>query len=107
MNISLRNIGMVREYMSQDIVERLIHAFVSSNLDFMNCLFFGAPNIHLDKLLRVQNAVVRPLTETNMREKITTVLMKLHWLPVKQHVDYTILLFVYRAFILHLNISVM
>ena len=63
----------------------------------MNCLLFGLTNIHLSKLQRVQHATDRLITDTKMREHITPVLMYLHWLPIKQRINYKILLFTFKS----------
>jgi hypothetical protein len=93
----LRRIGMIREHLSKQVAEKLIHAFVTSKLDFMNCLLFGTPKCQLIKLQRIQNAAARLVTKTKLREHITPVLINLHWLPIKQRIDYKILLFTYKA----------
>ena len=51
----------------------------------------------ISKLQRVQNAAARLVVRCHRREHITPVLMKLHWLPVIQRVQYSILLLVFRA----------
>ena len=94
---ALRKIALIRQYLSQETCEKLVHAFISSKLDFMNCLLYGLPSIHLNKLQRVQNAAARLITGTKMRDHITPVLIKLHWLPIKQRIAYKILLFTYKA----------
>ena len=63
----------------------------------MNCLLYGLPSIHLNKLQRVQNAAARIITGTKMRDHITPVLIRLHWLPIKQRINYKLLLFTYKA----------
>ena len=55
----LRKIGQIRSYLNNDTTERLIHAYVSSKLDFTNCLLYGLPSPLLDKLLPIQNAAAR------------------------------------------------
>jgi hypothetical protein len=49
------------------------------------------------QLQRVQNAAARLVVRCHRCEHITPVLMTLHWLPVKQQVQYSILLLVFRA----------
>ena len=39
----LRNIGKIRNCFSQDNAETLVHAFISSKLDFCNALLYGLP----------------------------------------------------------------
>ena len=53
---------IIRKYLSRRSTETLIHAFVSSRVDYCNSLLYGLPAYQLDKLLRVQNAANSELT---------------------------------------------
>ena len=44
---------------SRRSTETLIHAFVSSRVDYCNSLLYGLPAYQLNKLQRVQNAAAR------------------------------------------------
>ena len=55
----LHNIRRIRKYFSRDSTEKLIHAFVSSRLDYCNGLLYGLPKHLISKLLIVQNAAAR------------------------------------------------
>ena len=57
----LYNIRRIRKYLSRENTETLIHAFISSRIDYCNSLLYGVPNCHLRKLQRVQNAAARLL----------------------------------------------
>ena len=46
----LRNIAKIRNCLSQDNAETLVHAFISSKLDFCNVLLYGLPQSVIDKL---------------------------------------------------------
>ena len=78
-------------------LRNLIHAFISSRLDYCNALFTGLTKQVLHKLQLVQNAAARILTRTKKFEHITPVLSALHWLPVKQRVDFKVLLIVFKS----------
>ena len=93
----LRNIARIRNCLSQDNAETLVHAFVSSKLDFCNALLYGLPKSVIDKLQYVQNCAARLVTRTWSSEHITPFLRRLHWLPVKQRITYKILLLTYKA----------
>ncbi len=93
----LRNISKVRSLLSQSDSEKLVHAFISSRLDYCNGLFAGLAKQTLNKLQLIQNAAARVLTRTRRCEHITPVLISLHWLPVKQRIDFKILLIVFKA----------
>ena len=55
----LYNIRRIRKYLSRRSTETLIHAFVSSRVDYCNSLLYGLPAYQLNKLQRVQNAAAR------------------------------------------------
>lgn len=93
----LRNISKVRSFLSQSDSEKLVHAFISSQLDYCNGLFAGLAKQTLNKLQLIQNAAARVLTKTRRCEHITPVLISLHWLPVKQRIDFKILLIVFKV----------
>ena len=93
----LRNISKVRCFLSQSDSEMLVHAFISSRLDYCNALFAGLKKQNLHKLQRIQNAAARVLTKTKRFEHITPILSSLHWLPVKQRIDFKILLIVFKC----------
>ena len=55
----LHNIRRIRKYFSRDSTEKLIHAFVSSRLDYCSGLLHGLPKHLISKLLIVQNTAAR------------------------------------------------
>ena len=83
--------------LSKNDAEKLIHAFVTSRLDYCNSLLAACPKSSLKKFQLVQNAAARLLTGTNRREHITPVLQTLHWLPVEFRVKFKILLLTYKS----------
>ena len=78
-------------------LEMVIHAFISSRLDYCNSLFTCLNKKELNRLQTVQNAAGRLLTHTQKREHITPVLACLHWLPVHFRINFTILVLSFRA----------
>ena len=93
----LRNIKKVRHILSQNDAEKLVHAFVTSRLDYCNALLSGCPSKSLNSLQLVQNAAARILTGTGRRDHITPSLASLHWLPVKYRIEFKTLLLTYKA----------
>jgi len=53
----LHKIRRIRKYISQDIAETHIHAFVTSRIDYCNSLCFGLPSFQISKIQRVQNEI--------------------------------------------------
>uniref|UniRef100_A0A3Q2WLT1 Reverse transcriptase domain-containing protein n=1 Tax=Haplochromis burtoni TaxID=8153 RepID=A0A3Q2WLT1_HAPBU len=92
----LRLISKTRHYIPYKDLEKLIHAFVTSRLDYCNSLYCGLHSSLLHRLQTVQNAAARILTKTKKFAHITPVLADLHWLPVKYRIQFKILLFTFK-----------
>ena len=69
----LRNIARIRNCLSQDDAETLVHAFISSKLNFCNALLYGLPKSVIDKLQYVQNCAARLVTRTQSSEHINVI----------------------------------
>jgi hypothetical protein len=96
-NFHLRNIGRVRKFLTQDATIKLVHAFISSKLDYGNALLSGIQDQLLQKLQRVQNSAARIVTKTSRYSHIKPILKMLHWLPIKQRIDFKVLLLAFKA----------
>ena len=94
----LRNIAKVRRILSQSDAEKLVHAFVTSRLDYCNSILSGCPSKSLNSLQLVQNAAARVLTGARRSDHITPSLASLHWLPVKYRIEFKVLLLTYKAY---------
>ena len=55
----LYNIRQIRKFLTVQSTKTLVHAFISSHLDYCNALLFGLPKYQLDRLQKVQNAAAR------------------------------------------------
>ena len=91
------NIRRIRKYLSRKTTESLVHAFVSSKLDFCNSLLYGLPDVHIAKLQRVQNAAARLVVGLPRFCHITPVLCDLHWLPIRYRINFKILLLTFKC----------
>ena len=94
---ALYNIRKIRKFLTVQSTKTLIHAFVSSHLDYCNALLFGLPKYQLDRLQKVQNAVARVTFQIAKFDHITPALIDLHWLPVTFRVQFKVLLLVYKS----------
>ncbi len=96
----LRNIGKIRRYLTDQQTQKLVHAFISSKIDFSNSLFYGLKASTLSKIQRVQNYAARVASGFPSSEIPTSsLLQRLHWLDVKQRTFFKILLLVHKFFI--------
>ena len=93
----LRNIGQIRSSITEGACRTLVHALVTSRLDYGNGLLYGIPQATLQRLQRIQNCAARLITRTRTYEHITPVLRRLHWLPIRQRTLYKVLVLTYCA----------
>ena len=87
----LRRISGIRRHLNNDTCAKIIHAFVTSRLDFNNAALIGLPHRTLYRIQVAQNSAVRLLSQTQKYDHITTILHKLHLLPVHQRIKFKIL----------------
>ena len=93
----LQNISRIRKYISRHTAEILLHAFITSRLDFCNSLLYGLPKQTTERLQHVQNAATRMVALTHKHEHISPVLQELHWLPVEQRIIFKLLLMTFKC----------
>ena len=93
----LKNIGKIREYIDKDTAQLLVSALVMSRLDYCNSLLAGLPQKSLDRLQKVQNQAARIVSLTKRRDHITPVLKSLHWLPIKDRVNFKVLCHTFKC----------
>jgi hypothetical protein len=93
----LHRIGSIRKYLTDDTCAQLIHAFVTSKLDYCNSLLGNLPDCSLSKLQKVQNTAIRILSRSRKYDHITPLLLKFHWLPVPLRINYKILIITFKA----------
>ncbi len=89
---NLKNIAIIRLFVFSQDLEKLVHAFITSRVDYCNGLL---PKKSIRQLQLIQNTAARILTRTRTSEHITPVLRSLHWLHVTFRIDFKVLLLVY------------
>ena len=75
----------------------LIHAFISSRLDYCNTLTYGISSTFLRRLQSKQNAAARLVTGAKKFDHITPVPRELHWVPIRQRIAHKLSLLVYKC----------
>ena len=94
----IRQISKMKKLLSRESITTLVSCFVLSRLDYCNALLGGLPSDSLEKLQRVQNCAARMIFGMRKREHITPALKSLHWLPVKQRIEYKTSLLCFKHF---------
>ena len=74
-----------------------VQAFISWRLDYCNSLLYGVTDKLMRQVHSVHNAAVRLIIGAKRRERITPILRQLHWLPIRQRVEFKIASLVYQV----------
>ena len=93
----LKNIASIRNFISQKHCEQLIHALITSKLDYCNSLYFGLPKDILNKLQCAQNAAMRLLVKKKKRQSVHEDFLTFHWLNIEQRIIFKVLLITYKC----------
>ncbi len=75
-----------------EICEMMVHAFITTWLDYCNSLLYGLPKKQIKKLQGVQNSAAWLVADTRKYD-----LIGLHWLPKKKRIVFKILLLTFKC----------
>ena len=95
----LRQLAKIKPVLQRQQFETVIHAFVTTRLDYCNALYMGVNWSSIAYLQLVQNAAARVLTGTSNYVHISPILASLHWLHIHFRINIKILLFAFKALI--------
>lgn len=93
----IRQLWQIRSCLTKSACEKLVHAFISSRLDYCNAILAGCNKSTLHSLQLIQNSAARLVAKTRRRESITPVLKELHWLRYPERTNFKVATFVYKA----------
>lgn len=98
-NFQINNIYSIRKYLDPSTIETLVHAFITSRMDYCNSLLFGITKQNLKRLQRIQNRAARLCLGIRKFDRISnkTLLKTLHWLPVSFRIDFKICLLTFKC----------
>ena len=90
----------IRSSLDDGMAVSVASALVSSRLDQVNSILYGAASKHINRLQRVQNALARVVTYQRPYTfplSSTALLQNLHWLPIKWRVHFKLATLAYKA----------
>ncbi len=93
----LRNIGNIRNLLSETSAATLMRSLVLSRLDYCNSLLAGVSAEQIHRLQRIQNTAARIATRSPKDCHVTPLLKNLHWLPVHKRIDFKVLVLTYQC----------
>lgn len=93
----LRQLWSIRNCLSDTSSEILVHAFVSSRLDYCNSLFLSCSKSVLDRLQKIQNAAARLILRAKRSDSASPMLQQLHWLKIPERIEFKSCLTTYKC----------
>jgi hypothetical protein len=97
----LGRIAKIKKFLSRSALTQLIHAFVTSQLDYGNALLIGLLKKSLVSLQRVQNAAARVIVGIRKLDPVKPYLKTLHWLLIEKQIEFKIAVLTYRCLNCH------
>jgi hypothetical protein len=94
---SLRQLRLLRRYVSDDCFRSLVVALIHSRLDYGNFVMVGLPAFRLRLLQSVLNAAARLTFRLRRYEHISDALAVLHWLRASERIDYKVAVMAYQS----------
>ena len=95
--ITLKNLCHIRPYLDRPSFESIIHAFITSKIDYCNSLFTNLPIASIKVLQSIQNYAARLILHRDLRSHTTLLLFELHWLPVEDRINFKVLLTIHKV----------
>ena len=95
----LRNIAFIKKYLDEDSIKKLVINNIVSRVDYCNSIYYNLPKLQLRKLQMVLNRAARLIKGIPPRERITPVLIELHWLPIKARIVFKLCVLTHQALI--------
>jgi len=96
---SLRKLARIKRYLSRDELLLLTCSLVFSQMDYCNSLYYRLHSDTLHMMQVVQNSAARLVAKVNRFDGISTetLLKQLHWLKVKERIEYKIITIVFKC----------
>ena len=87
--------GYCWQLLTTSALQTVIHAYIGSRLDQCSGFSHGLPTNLVTNLHRILNTATR-MGEKREYERITPVMINLHWLPIQCRIQFELLLFLYK-----------
>ena len=96
--LTIKNITLIKNYLSENQRKQLICARIFSLLDYCNSLYYGINVSLVNKLQRVQNCAAKLIFKNRIPSSLLDEkFLKLHWLKIKYRIIYKIILIVHNC----------
>ena len=94
----IRQLRVISRSLSEDSAATLVHAFVTSRLDYCCSILVGLPQLLISRLDRVLRSAARLIGRIPKYASVSSYMRDtLHWLPISQRIEYRIASLVWRC----------
>ena len=93
----IRALRHTRRFIDCDSAKSVACALVGARIDYCNSILHGTSQCNIYKLQRLQNSLARAVVGSGRSKHITPILARLHWLPIKDRIQYKIALMTYKV----------
>lgn len=93
----IHSLYRIRRYLTEDACKTLVRSLVFSKLHYGNALMCGATKKVTKSMQRVINVCARLVKKSPKRSHVTPLVVELHWLPMRERIDYKIILLTYKT----------
>jgi len=96
-NYHTRALRHIRPLINHDAARMIAQGIVTARLDYCNGLLHGTSARNFERLQVAQNTLARAVCQATWSSSATELRRSLHWLPVRQRVDYKLAVIAYKT----------
>ena len=93
----IRKLSSISFYLNPNDLNTLVCAYIFSQIDYCNVLYFGLNTSLIKKLQHVQNCAARLIMKKGTQKSLADVFFQFHWLKVRERIEYKVLLTVHKC----------
>ena len=86
------------QYLTKDACTTLVLGLCISHLDYANALYYGLPDKTILHLQAIQTMCAKLALKKSKYDSTREALAQLHWLPIKQRIDFKIAAITHKCF---------
>ena len=94
---SIAKIKGIRNYLTKEATETLVLSTAILHLDYCNRILTLMPDVDIKHMQLVQNIAAKLVLGKSKSDSSSQCLCELHWLPIKQRIQYKILCLVHKC----------
>jgi len=96
-NSHISALRCILTYLNFKTASTIATSIIHSKLDYCNSLYFNLPNSQINRLQQIQNSLAYTVVKSPGFSHITPVIKSLHWLKVKERIEYKLLSVTYKV----------